>query len=82
MSKAGRLWRGVNILEECFPFSKLSPFYVFTLSSVSFSVSCGFVFFRFYLFMKDKQRQRHRQREKQAPCGEPYVGLDPRILGS
>ena len=26
--------------------------------------------------------QRHRQREKQAPCGEPYVGLDPRTLGS
>ena len=26
--------------------------------------------------------QRHRQREKQAPYGEPDVGLDPRILGS
>ena len=32
--------------------------------------------------MRERERQRHRQREKQAPCGEPYVGLDPRILGS
>ena len=31
-----------------------------------------------YLFMGDTQRERrrHRQREKQAPCGEPDVGLD------
>ena len=39
-----------------------------------------------YLFMRDTQRERerqkHRQREKQAPCGEPDVGLDPRTLGS
>ena len=27
-------------------------------------------------------RQRHRQREKQAPCREPYVGLDPGTQGS
>ena len=35
-----------------------------------------------YLFMKDtkSERQRHRQSEKQAPCGEPDVGLDPRVL--
>ena len=26
--------------------------------------------------------QRHRQREKQAPCGKPDVGLDPRNPGS
>ena len=32
-----------------------------------------FVFLRFYLFI----HERHRQREKQAPCREPYVGLDP-----
>ena len=45
----------------------------------------------FYLFLKilfiyswetHRKRQRHRQREKQAPCGEPDVGLDPRTLGS
>ena len=32
-----------------------------------------------YLFMRDTQResQKHRQREKQAPCGEPHVGLHP-----
>ena len=32
--------------------------------------------------MRDRKRQRHRQREKQAPCGEPVVGLDPRTPGS
>ena len=30
----------------------------------------------------EKERQRHRQREKQAPCEDPYVGLDPRTPGS
>ena len=44
------------------------------------------LFFRdfIYLFMRDteKERQRHRQREKQAPCREPYMGLDPRTPGS
>ena len=35
-----------------------------------------------YSFMRDTERQRHRQREKQALCGEPDVGLDPRTLGS
>ena len=29
-----------------------------------------------------RERQRHKQREKQAPCGDPSVGLDPRTLGS
>ena len=28
------------------------------------------------------QRHRHSQREKQAPCREPDVELDPRVLGS
>ena len=28
--------------------------------------------------MRDTERQRHRQREKQAPCGDPDVGLNPR----
>ena len=41
-----------------------------------------FFFLRFYLFMRGRERQRHRRREKQAPCGEPNVGLDPRTLGS
>ena len=33
-----------------------------------------------YLFGRDteRERQRHRQREKQAPCGDPEVGLNPR----
>ena len=41
-------------------------------------------FLGFYLFIHDRhrERQRHRQREKQAPCGEPNVGLDPRTPGS
>ena len=29
-----------------------------------------------------RERQRHRQREKQAPYGEPNVGLNPRTPGS
>ena len=34
--------------------------------------------------MKDteRKRQRHRQREKQAPCGDPNVGLVPGTSGS
>ena len=32
--------------------------------------------------MRNTERQRHKQREKQAPCGQPDVGLDPRTLGS
>ena len=38
----------------------------------------------FYLFIHERhrERQKHRQREKQAPCGEPDVGFDPRIPGS
>ena len=41
-------------------------------------------FLRFYLLIHERHRegQRHRQREKQAPCGEPDVGLDPRTPGS
>ena len=35
-----------------------------------------------YSWQTQRNRQRHRQREKQAPCGEPVVGLDPRIPGS
>ena len=32
--------------------------------------------------MRDTERVKDRQREKQAPCGEPNVGLDPRTPGS
>ena len=32
--------------------------------------------------MRDTESQRHKQREKQAPCGEPDVGLNPRTSGS
>ena len=35
-----------------------------------------------YLSMRHGERQKHRQREKQAPCGEPDVGLDPGTPGS
>ena len=31
---------------------------------------------------RGRERRRHRQREKQAPCREPYVGLDPGTPGS
>ena len=41
-------------------------------------------FLKTYLFIHEiqRERQRHRQREKQVPHREPYVGLDPRTLGS
>ena len=46
-------------------------------------LNSGF-FLRFYSFIleRHRERQRHRQREKQAPCGEPDVGLDPGTPGS
>ena len=28
---------------------------------------------------REREKQKHRQREKQALCGEPDAGLDPRI---
>ena len=40
------------------------------------------MFLKIYLFMRDTEKQRHRQKEKQAPQGEPHVGLDPRTSGS
>ena len=49
--------------------------------SPSRSVKSFPFFVRFYLFIHERRReQRHRQREKQAPCGEPDVGLDPSTL--
>ena len=35
-----------------------------------------------YSWERQREGQRHRQREKQAPCGEPDVGLDPRTAGT
>ena len=46
---------------------------------------CVSLFFFKILFIyheRHRERQRHRKREKQAPCEEPDVGLNPRILGS
>ena len=40
---------------------------------------------RFYSFERDRMSERENmsgEREKQASCGEPYVGLDPRTPGS
>ena len=39
-------------------------------------------FKRFYLSTYERGGHRKRQREKQAPCGEPDVGLDPGTPGS
>ena len=51
---------------------------------VCFCLYYFFFFLRFCLFIHERrrERQRHTQREKQAPCGKPDVGLDPRTLGS
>ena len=48
--------------------------------------SISFFFFLEILFIysqeTQRERQRSRRREKQAPCGEPNVGLHPRTPGS
>ena len=55
--------------------------------TISHAPSCtfiyGFFFFKDFIYSWDTHRegQRHRQREKQASCGEPDVGLDPRTRG-
>ena len=33
-----------------------------------------------YVFMRETERGRDRQKEKQAPCGKPSAGLNPRTL--
>ena len=43
---------------------------------------CNFFFKILFIYSWDTERQRHRQKEKQAPCGEPDAGLDPRTPGS
>ena len=52
--------------------------------SVFSQVNSIFFFLRFYLFIHERhgERQRHRHRDKQAPHGEPDVGLNPRTPGS
>ena len=52
----------------------LAPFFILIL--FIFKISHSFIHER------HRERQKHRQREKQAPCGEPDEGLDPRTLGS
>ena len=43
----------------------------------------GVCFFKIlFIHERHREKQRRRQREKQAPCGEPDVGLDPRTPGS
>ena len=50
-----------------------------------YPLACCLFVLRFYLFIHERcnrAKQRHRQRERQAPCGEPDVGLNLRTLGS
>ena len=51
--------------------------FLFHLSNISFFKK-DFI----YLWKTQRERQRHRQREKQAPQGEPDVGLHPETPGS
>ena len=37
---------------------------------------------RFIIHERHRERGRDRPREKQAPCGDPNAGLDPRTPGS
>ena len=51
---------------------------------LSIQAPCREILKKFYLFIHERHRERgrHRQRGKQAPCGEPDMGLDPRTPGS
>ena len=56
--------------------------YMFLIAShISF---CLMYFFKIliYLFMRDTERSRDTAEEKQALCGDPDAGLNPRTLGS
>ena len=37
---------------------------------------------KIFIHERHREKQKHRQREKQAVCGEPDAGLDPRTPGS
>ena len=76
LTSVGNIRGGFGVADNC-----LSGYWMMSGSSELHSFIHSFIF---YLFKRDRERgrQRHRQREKQAPCGEPYVGLDPKTLGS
>ena len=54
-----------------------------TKTILKLALKC-FIFLKdfIYLFMRDMEgwEQKHRQREMQAPCREPDMGLDARIM--
>ena len=63
----------------CIHMFFLSPFPLVKLYPTESYLHCTSEMHHFFfkiLFIHERQRQRHRQREKQAPCGEPDVGLD------
>ena len=58
-----------------------------SLTEVDSNSFCLIYFYILYLFIHERRRERGRdisrwQMGKQAPCGEPDAGLDPRKLGS
>ena len=77
-------WASSISAHPCYVSQISGPKWVVLLTCMFLDRDEEFLFFflRFYLFMRDREGQRHRQREKQAPCGEPVVGLDPRTLES
>ena len=66
-------------------FSILQWLTITTKKNLHFNIQNLFFFFKIlfiYSWETQRERQRHRQREKQAPWGDPDVGLNPRIPGS
>ena len=63
----------------------LQIYYFLRFIFLTYFPICSFLLLlRFYLFIHEthRERQTHRQKEKQAPCREPYVGLNPGTPGS
>ena len=69
----------------CLPFYLGSTYITLKILWKAFADLSVFYFLKIlftYSWETHRERQRHRQREKQAPYVDPYVGLDPRTLGS
>ena len=82
MSSGIKGWYAVVQLLDLFtvPFPGATP-----VSHTTHLVGTAIFFFNkdfIYLFIHERHRekQRHRLREKQAPCGEPDVGLEDHAL--
>ena len=83
LSQCSQIWKYITITwRVCWTMACWASSQSFWFSSSVVGLENLHFFFSFLkiLFIPETQRKRsrHRQREKQAPCGEPYVGLHPK----